>query len=729
MGNIYNLVMTHENHPSNASYEENSRYEYAAFISYRHVPRDQALAKQIQQAIETFRLPRGIRAHNRTDNRLGRCFRDEDELSAAHSLPDRIVDALSKSAALIVVCSPEARDSVWINREIAAFIELHGRERVFAVLAYGSTAESIPAALQTQTAVPGSAGVATSNPLAADLRPEASGKKRDEMLRIIAAIADCRYDDLRQRNKARSIKRGIAIAVAAVFVIAAIAATLTFASSSRQDALAAESRQLAAESSQLLARGDRYGAIEKALQALPRSESSADRPIVPEARSALEDALDINANPNSAWWASYEITTPAPLGLLDDTLAHTTGVEIQAASAIAVSNEGGFFALSDAEGTVSVYDTLTGKKLANCVMPKEAQPFDDGMYRRSMAATKNYLLVSNVNDDTSVLACFDVRTGDLAWSSRDGGYISFDTSYGADLLSMVRPLAEGGYGVTIADIATSQSSSTVVDDIGLVDASTPYYNTPGAVFGINYAAFGNVLYSVQLDSGETNHVSLAYAEVTSLAYLDGLVVVTSADHIPSGDVTRRYAIEAFDENLVLKWRQSGTFTSEMIVDSGITSLLSAEPQVHGAIGVGDDVGIVVSAGRQVVVLNPSDGALICSFPFDQSIAGVGMVDGAQSGPGYITIACSNGVVNCVNATNAQDATNDARRLQLHFPIRWAYITHCAGYDVVLAVPADADNRIVAYRTDWTRGEETGSQYSLDELRELANHVLTSGGRV
>ena len=38
-------------------------------------------------------------------------------------------------------------------------------------------------------------------------------------------------------------------------------------------------------------------------------------------------------------------------------------------------------------------------------------PFDDGMYRRSMAATKNYLLVSNVNDDTSVLACFDAKTG------------------------------------------------------------------------------------------------------------------------------------------------------------------------------------------------------------------------------------------------------------------------------------------------------------------------------
>ncbi|MBQ2681862.1 MAG: toll/interleukin-1 receptor domain-containing protein, partial [Eggerthellaceae bacterium] len=200
--------------------------EYAAFISYRHLPQDQEVAKQVQHAIETFRLPRGINAPGRTDGHLGKCFRDEDELSASHSLPDRILDALAKSSSLVVICSPEARDSVWVNREIAAFIEMHGRERIFTVLAYGSSAESIPPLLRTETAVPGSAEATAANPLAADLRPTTTKKKRDEMLRIIAAVADCSFDDLRQRGRTRTIKRGITIAVAAALVVAAIAAAL-----------------------------------------------------------------------------------------------------------------------------------------------------------------------------------------------------------------------------------------------------------------------------------------------------------------------------------------------------------------------------------------------------------------------------------------------------------------------------------------------------------------------
>ena len=98
-------------------------------------------------------------------------------------------------------------------------------------------------------------------------------------------------------------------------------------------------------------------------------------------------------------------------------------------------------------------------------------------------------------------------------------------------------------------------------------------------------------------------------------------------------------------------------------------------------------------------------------------------------PSLITIACSNGPVNCINQLNPQDVNNDARRLVLPYPIRWAHVTQCGNYDVIVAIPADADNRIVSYRTDWSRGEDAGDQYSLDELRALAEQTLTEGGRI
>ena len=711
---------------------ESATPEYAAFISYRHLPRDQEAAKLVQKAIETFKLPRGINMPGRNDGRLGKCFRDEDELSAAHSLPDRILDALAKSSSLIVVCSPEARDSVWVNREIAAFIQMHGRERVFAVLAEGNTDESIPPSLRTQTMVPGSEEATPANPLAADFRPQASAKRRDEALRIVAAVAGCNYDDLRQRNRTRTMKKTAIVAVAAIVVIAAIVAAFAFASSARQDALAAESRQFAAESTQLFARGDRYGAIQKALQALPQSEAAADRPILPEARAALEAALEINENPSSLWWPSYEITTQAPLGLLGNTVAHKTD-EPARTGAIAVSDTGGFFAVSDVAGNISTYDTLTGKKLADCIMPEEAVPLADGLYMRAMAATENYLVVAHAGG-RNVLTCFDARTGDIAWSQLDKGAPSFDTSYGADLLSMALPLSEGGYSVTIANLATSETSSTTVDGIGLVEVSSAYFNTPGDRLGTNYAAFGNRLFSVDLDGGEPVQANLAYANVTSLKYLDGLVVVASADPMPDDDIERRYAIEAFDESLKPVWRHDGTFTSEMIVDSGITSLLAAEPVIYGTTDADDGGGIVVSAGRQALILDSADGTpsedeLVSPLLFDRSITDVSLVERTQDDPGFATVACSNGTVNCMQLPEGlQDPILDARRLVLPFPIRWAHVTYFEEQELVIAVPADADDRIVSYRTDWSRGQDTGGDYSLDELIALANQVLAEGGK-
>jgi len=79
---------------------------YAAFISYRHLPRDRRWAIRIMQALETFNTPKALIAEN-YPAKVGHLFRDEDEIPASADLSDSIKGALQTSDNLIVVCSPE----------------------------------------------------------------------------------------------------------------------------------------------------------------------------------------------------------------------------------------------------------------------------------------------------------------------------------------------------------------------------------------------------------------------------------------------------------------------------------------------------------------------------------------------------------------------------------------------------------------------------------------------
>ena len=58
---------------------------FTAFISYRHQSPDQEVAQKLHTAIETYRIPAGIRRKTgRT--RMGLVFRDEEELPLSSDL-------------------------------------------------------------------------------------------------------------------------------------------------------------------------------------------------------------------------------------------------------------------------------------------------------------------------------------------------------------------------------------------------------------------------------------------------------------------------------------------------------------------------------------------------------------------------------------------------------------------------------------------------------------------
>ena len=76
---------------------------YAAFISYRHKPRDRQWAVRILRLLETYRTPKALRAEAFPE-RVGTLFRDEDEIPASSDLSDQIKQALTRSDFLIVIC-------------------------------------------------------------------------------------------------------------------------------------------------------------------------------------------------------------------------------------------------------------------------------------------------------------------------------------------------------------------------------------------------------------------------------------------------------------------------------------------------------------------------------------------------------------------------------------------------------------------------------------------------
>ena len=116
-------------------------YEYDAFISYRHLPLDHAVADRTQKLLEAYRPPRGL-----GKDRIGRLFRDQTELPTSGDLDDALQRALASSRFLIAILSPRLKESKWCMEEIRSFKEAHGGkiDHILPVLVEGEPADSIP---------------------------------------------------------------------------------------------------------------------------------------------------------------------------------------------------------------------------------------------------------------------------------------------------------------------------------------------------------------------------------------------------------------------------------------------------------------------------------------------------------------------------------------------------------------------------------------------------------
>ena len=96
---------------------------YNAFISYRHAEADIRVAEAIEKGLEQFHVP-GKNRQKTGIKRINRIFRDKDELPLTSDLTAEISNALENSDYLIVICSTNTRESLWVPREIEFFLRM-----------------------------------------------------------------------------------------------------------------------------------------------------------------------------------------------------------------------------------------------------------------------------------------------------------------------------------------------------------------------------------------------------------------------------------------------------------------------------------------------------------------------------------------------------------------------------------------------------------------------------
>ena len=271
---------------------------YNAFISYKHADLDSSIAEHIQNKLEHFHVPHNI-AQKLKHKKITRIFRDKDELPATSNLTDTITDALEKAEHLIVICSTNTKQSVWVQREIETFLKTHSRDKILTVLCDGDPYDVIPEILLfTEKELKDEDGVAHKvkvpiEPLSCDYRMGKKQADKEELARLASAILGCSYDELQRRRRQYKIRRAVTIGSVIIAGLAVFGGYMVYANDKINqnylEAMKNRSIYLANESSRLLKENYRTDALQLALEALPK-EGEDDIPVIPKAEHALTEA-------------------------------------------------------------------------------------------------------------------------------------------------------------------------------------------------------------------------------------------------------------------------------------------------------------------------------------------------------------------------------------------------------------------------------------------------------
>ena len=215
-------------------------YKYWAFISYSH--RDRAWADWLHKALETYRVPRRLVGRETTagpvPRRLFPVFRDLEELPSSPNLSGAIDRALEQSRYLIVIASPYAAVSKWVDQEIARFRAMGRGDRILCLIVDGEPhadlqpgkgfLECFPPSLRTEGEI---------EPIAADVRL-GKDRKPAAKLKLIAGLLGLGLDELRRRENRRRLLQRLSWAAFVGLFLVALSALWQMQQREKKEALA-----------------------------------------------------------------------------------------------------------------------------------------------------------------------------------------------------------------------------------------------------------------------------------------------------------------------------------------------------------------------------------------------------------------------------------------------------------------------------------------------------------
>lgn len=212
---------------------EEATYKYWAFISYSH--RDEKWGKWLHRALETYRVPKRLVGRDTpagpAPRRLMPVFRDRDELASSSDLGQVISEALEQSRYLIVICSPAAAQSRWVNEEVRTFQRLGQSNRVRCLIVDGEP----NAQREEEECFPPTVRASSGEQVAADAREHADGRD-NARLKLIAGMLGVGFDVLIQREQQRRKRRMMVAAALAALLVGLLAAVVQLGMTARRNA-------------------------------------------------------------------------------------------------------------------------------------------------------------------------------------------------------------------------------------------------------------------------------------------------------------------------------------------------------------------------------------------------------------------------------------------------------------------------------------------------------------
>ena len=266
------------------------KYEYFAFISYKEEDAD--WAKWLQRKLEHYKLPTALRKEKPDlPERISPIYEYKSEAGGGR-LKEVIWKGLTSSKYLIVICSPRATKSDWLNNGIRYFVESGQEENIIPFIVEGKPKSDNP----DEECFPSELLQLTGD-------RELRGININEMGRDAAAVKvasvflGLKFDTLwRRYERDRNRRKSIIWASSFFLAILMIGLIWIFQNNmqlreNNQKIQKIQSRFIAEKVNDLMSEGDSYTAALLALDALPMNLSNEDRPYVVEAEYALRQVV------------------------------------------------------------------------------------------------------------------------------------------------------------------------------------------------------------------------------------------------------------------------------------------------------------------------------------------------------------------------------------------------------------------------------------------------------